>query len=157
MMRMTIAGLAMAAALVFTTATALMEPSERQFPESLGPNPLPVVKEAFSECRASVTEEGSNSAQCLMLDWLVREKRGFFNMVTGGTGLLGVEELKKMDNKKPPFCPRWPDFIHNTIAKWFGGDDEKMDFEEFLAFDWTKSSGKLVGRNETSGCPEFLL
>ena len=152
---MTIAGLAMAAALVFTTATPLMEPSGRQFPESLGTNPLPYVKQAISECGPE--EEEAESAQCLMLSYLVGEKKGFFDKVTGPKQLLGVEELKKMDNKKPPFCPRWPDFIHNTIAKWFGGDDEKMDFEEFLAFDWTKSSGKLVGRNETSGCPEFLL
>ena len=155
-MRMTIAGLAMAAALVFTTATPLMEPSERQFPESLGTNPLPYVKQAISECRPE--EEEAESAQCLMLSYLVAEKKGFFDMVTGPKQLLGVEELKKMDNQKPPHCPRWPDFYHKTIAKMFGGDDEKMDFEEFLAFDWTKSeSGKIVGRNETTGCPEFLL
>lgn len=155
MMRMTIAGLAMAAALVFTTATPLMEPSRRQFPDSLGTNPLPYVKQALSECR---TEEGSKSAQCLMLSYLVGEKKGFFDMVTGPKQLLGVEELKKIDNQKPPHCPRWPDFYHKTIAKMFGGDDETMDFEEFLAFDWTKSeSGKIVGRNETTGCPEFLL
>ena len=156
-MRITIAGLAMAVALVFTTATPLMEPSERQFPESLfGRNPLPVVKKAFSECRAE--EEGSQSSQCLMMDYLLQEKKAFFDMATGPKQLLGEEELKKIDNLKPEMCPRWPDFYHKTIAKMFGGDDEAMDFAEFLAFDWTKvKSGKLIGMNETTGCPTFLL
>jgi len=164
MMRMTIAGLAMAATLVFGTATPPIPGRQEERQEELSVEEA--IVQAQNVTQAAYAECGtSTSKACQMLDYLLRDKMAQFDHLTlsdgkrqEGVKKMDLGDLKMIFNKNPK-CEPWGITNYLIIIKLFDLDDDKMlDYREWLALDMLLTMTELIAKaDKATGCLEFQL
>jgi len=180
MMRLTIAGLAMATTLAFTTATplnALLMGGYATIPKAHGRDGLEKIpserlaaedamdiiltaKNAVQSVLAKCETEGRPLACYLMEDGLLA-KNTLFRQLTQGREKMDMGDLRRLEHPK---CKKaWDQKSYAKIINLFDAEGDKyLDFKEWLALDLVlqveeKEKKAVINRYEENGCRVFNL
>jgi len=184
MMRLTIAGLAMATTLVFATATPLMEPLERQEDAV-----REVIRQAqklsrfvYYQCgikkglRFSVDSplvdsktqapKATTSHACGLLDLIqlpysMNDTMTWFKQLTSNKEKMGLEDLIRANEENTtmnPQCKAWQlkDLL-KIIELFDANGDSKLDFKEWWAMDLVLTTSEIIVAIDEEGCPELQV
>ena len=172
MMRLTIAGLAMATTLVFATATPLGGVGQG-FPPGpegrlIAADAIDIIMKAKNATQSVMAEceaEGRPHA-CYLMEYGLLAKMDLFLQLTQGREKMDMGDLKRFEAanlEMNPKCKAWDPQSHAKVIDLFDNDgDRYLDFLEWVALDWVlqveqKEKQAVIHRFDEDGCSIFNL
>jgi len=173
MMRLTIAGLAMATTLVFATATPL-----GGFAKVVGRENIPSERltaadalDGILEAKRTIQSDMAKCKKewttlCYLMDFGLLAKKNPFRQLTQGREKMDMGDLKRLDAEnlwRNPKCRGWPSENYAKIIELFDTDgDRYLDFSEWVVLDWVlmveETGGEaVISRYDEKGCRVFNL